>query len=149
MRHSPISHLLGDNPVPSSLISWVASYISFASDQLRLRKSQIMVTRKAIREQGRRTKTKPKKITSPNFRITLRLNRLNAADPLLYPSRWRKSARATCIALQNANRHYSKALQTLLQEHDRLFRMGTSRKNFNRKTIIPVLPKGLKHTDKS
>ena len=148
MRHSPISHLLGNDSVPPSLIVWVASFISHSTSMLRTYKRQIEVTRKAIREQARRTRAKPKKITIPNFRISQRLNRLNAADPHLYPSRWRKSARATCITLQNATRFYSKALQTLLREHDRLFRSGPSRKNLNRQSIIPVLPKQWKNTQK-
>jgi hypothetical protein len=148
MRHSPISHLLGDNPVPSSLISWVASYVSYASDQLRLHKRQLAVTRKAIKEQRRRIKATSKRITTPNFRITQHLHRLYAANPSMFPGRWRKAARATCIAFQDANRHYAKTLQTLLQEHDKLFRIGPHRKTLNRQSIIPVLPKQWKNTQK-
>jgi sensor domain CHASE-containing protein len=148
MRHSPISLLLGNEPVPPSLIVWVASFISHSISMLRLRQNQLRLIRQGVREQARRIRTKPKKIRTPSFRITQHLNRISKADPHMYPGRWRKAARATCIAFQDANRHYAKALRDLLDEYNKLFRTGPSRKNLNRKTIIPILPKGLKHTNK-
>lgn len=148
MRHSPISLLLGNEPVPPSLIVWVASFISHSISMLRLRQNQLRLIRQGVREQARRIRTKPKKIRTPSFRITQHLNRISKADPHMYPGRWRKAARATCIAFQDANRHYAKALQTLLQEHDKLFRIGPHRKTLNRQSIIPVLPKQWKNTQK-